>query len=135
MQILQTDEPMNKTNFLYLNSRDEFLRVEISKIVYFHADGNYTKIVLTNKTMVTIGMNLSKMLNVLNENLRESAGIFIRVGKSLIINSNYVFRIIPLRQRLILSDGEKFEYQLPVSKEALKSLKLLYVGNQKERLS
>lgn len=30
--------------FLYLNSRDEFFRVDISKIVYFEADGNYTNI-------------------------------------------------------------------------------------------
>ena len=31
------------TNFLFFNSRDELLRLDISKIVYFESDGNYTK--------------------------------------------------------------------------------------------
>ena len=35
--------------YIYLNSRDEFLRVDITKIVYFEADGNYTHIILNNK--------------------------------------------------------------------------------------
>lgn len=29
------------TNFLFFNSRDELLRLDISKIVYFESDGNY----------------------------------------------------------------------------------------------
>ena len=37
------------TNFLFFNSRDELLRLDISKIVYFESDGNYTNIILTNK--------------------------------------------------------------------------------------
>lgn len=35
---------MNKTKYLYLNSRDEFFRLDISKIVYFESDGNYTQL-------------------------------------------------------------------------------------------
>ena len=35
------------TNFLFFNSRDELLRLDISKIVYFESDGNYTNIILT----------------------------------------------------------------------------------------
>ena len=38
-----------KNIYLHLNTRDEFLRMDISKIVYFEADGNYTNIMLANK--------------------------------------------------------------------------------------
>ncbi|MBU3853779.1 MAG: LytTR family transcriptional regulator DNA-binding domain-containing protein, partial [Candidatus Paraprevotella stercoravium] len=53
--------------------------------------------------------------------------IFARIGKRFIINLNYVYHIEVLRQKLTLSDGEVFAYQLPISKEALKKLKDLYV--------
>lgn len=64
---------MNKTKYLYLNSRDEFFRVDISKIAYFESDGNYTNIILNNKMKATVCMNLAQMQEVLNENLKEGA--------------------------------------------------------------
>ncbi|MBO4306988.1 MAG: LytTR family transcriptional regulator DNA-binding domain-containing protein [Bacteroidales bacterium] len=117
---------MNK-KYLLLNSRDELYRIDISRIVYFEADGNYTRIVLSNNTKGVVGMNLAQMQRVLNDSLKESAVIFARVGKKHIININYIYCIAVLRQQLILSDGGNFSFQLDVSKEALKKLKELYV--------
>ena len=92
------------TNYLFLNSRDELLRIDISKIVYFEADGNYTSIILTNKLRPTIGINLAQTEKLLNERLRERSRIFARIGKRYIINLNYVYQINVLKQRLVLSD-------------------------------
>lgn len=117
------------TKFLYLNARDEFYRVDISKIVYFEADGNYTNFVLSNKLKGVVLMNLSQMQAVLSENLKEEASIFARIGKRFIVNLNYVYHIEVLRQKLMLSDGEIFAYQLPISKEALKKLKEMYINS------
>lgn len=114
--------------FLYLNSRDEFFRVDISRIVYFEADGNYTNIILSNKLKGVVCMNLSQMQSVLSANLKESANIFARIGKSHIINLNYVYHISILRQRLTLSDGINFEYVLNVSKDALRKLRELFIS-------
>lgn len=119
---------MNKTRYLYLNSRDEFFRVDVNKIVYFESDGNYTNIMLTNKMKATVCMNLAQMQSILSDSLKEAAGIFARIGKRHIINLNYVYQIAILRQRLVLSDGEKFEYQVNVSKDALKKLRDIYVS-------
>ena len=118
-----------KNIYLHLNNRDEFLRIDISKIVYFEADGNYTNIVLSNQLKGMVCMNLSKMQRILTERLKEQAGIFARVGKSHIINHTYVYQINVLKQKLVLSDGENFTYQLDVSKEALKQLKEMYVSS------
>lgn len=120
---------MLMTKFLYLNARDEFYRVDISKIVYFEADGNYTNFVLSNKLKGVVLMNLSQMQTVLSESLKEEASIFARIGKRFIVNLNYVYHIEVLRQKLMLSDGEMFAYQLPVSKEALKKLKEMYLAS------
>lgn len=118
---------MSTPCYLYLNSRDEFYRIDISKIVYFEADGNYTNIILSNKTKGTVCMNLLHMQDILRDNLKEASSVFIRVGKKYIINSIYLYRIAILRQQLILSDGINFEYTLSISKEALKTLRELYI--------
>lgn len=119
---------MNRTKYLYLNSRDEFFRVDVSKIVYFESDGNYTHIILNNKMKATLGMNLAQMQSILSDSLKEAASIFARVGKRHIINLTYVYQIAILRQKLVLSDGENFECQINVSKDALKKLRDMYVA-------
>ena len=117
-----------KTVYLYLNSRDELLRIDISKIVYFEADGNYMNIVLANQLRGVVCMNLARMQEMLSERLKEQASIFARVGKRHIINHTYVYQVNVLRQKLVLSDGERFAFSLDISKEALKKLKELYEG-------
>jgi len=116
-----------KTTYLHLNSRDEFLRIDVSKIVYFEADANYTNIVLANKLKGVVSMNLSHMQEILVKSLGENARMFARIGKKYIINHKYVYQINPINQRLLLSDGDRFAFQLQVSKEALKKLKELYI--------
>ncbi len=118
---------MDKLKYLYLNSRDEFYRVDFSKIVYFESDANYTNFILSNKLKGCVLMNLMQIQEMLSKNLKEQASIFARIGRRYIINLNYVYRIEVVRQRLTLSDGERFAYQLPVSKDALRRLKEMYV--------
>ncbi len=115
--------------YLYLNSRDELYRIDISKIVYFEAEGNYTNFVLSNNIKGVVCMNLSQMQKMLSSSLKEGASIFARVGKRHIINLTYVYRIGILHQQLTLSDGEVFAYQLNISKDALKRLKDLYINS------
>ncbi len=117
-----------KAKYLYLNTRDEFFRIDVSKIVCFESDGNYTTLLLSNKMKATLCINLSKMQQVLVASLKEDASSFARVGKRHIINLNFVYHIAILRQKLVLSDGESFEYQVSVSKDALKKLREMYLN-------
>ena len=123
------------SKYLYLNSRDEFFRIDISKIVYFEAGGNYTHIYLSNKMKGTVCMNLHNMQQTLSENLKEAASIFARVGKSHIINLTYVYNIAILRQKLTLSDGENFSYTVSISKDALKKLREYFIEGVKKGIS
>ncbi|MBR3915467.1 MAG: LytTR family transcriptional regulator [Bacteroidales bacterium] len=118
-----------ENRFLHLNSRDELLRIDISKIVYFEADGNYTNIVLVNKLKGVVCLNLAKLQVILVDKLKDKASTFVRIGKKYIINRTFVYQINIVRHRLILSDGQNFAFQLEISKEALKKLKDLYTGN------
>ncbi len=117
---------------LYLNFRNEFFRLEIAKIVYFEADGNYTALVLASKQKAVLTMNLARTQQLLSENLGETARTFARVGKRFIINLKYVTHIDVTRLRLTLSDCERFAYQLPISKEALRALKDMIVAGARQ---
>lgn len=115
------------TNYLFFNSRDELLRIDVSKIVYFESDGNYTYVILTNKMRCPIAMNLSQTEKALAAKMKDKAQCFARIGKRYIINLNFVFQINVLKQRLVLSDYSTFAFQIEVSKDALKKLKDLYL--------
>lgn len=117
-----------KTIYLHLNTRDEFLRIDVSKIAYFEGDGNYTHIVSANGLRSTVGMNLARMQEMLTERLREHARIFVRVGKKHIVNHTYLYHINVPRQKLTLSDGAAFVFTIEVSKEALRKLKDFYLA-------
>jgi len=112
---------------IFFNSRDSLLRLQADKIVYFEADGNYTIIMTKNKLKMHVGISLSRMEDVLSEQLREKAAIFMRIGKRFIINREFVFNIDCAHQQLILSDMETFAFSLPVSKDALKKTKDLFL--------
>lgn len=122
------------TDYLYINTRDELLRLDCSKVVYMEGDGNYTNIVLVNKVKASVCMNLSELQRLISESLRERASIFARVGKRFIINLGFVYQINVLRQMLVLTDGVHFAYQLGISKEALRQLKNIMVDNANRRI-
>ena len=113
--------------YLFLNSRDELLRLDIHNIVYFEPDGNYTNIISANKLKGVVCANLAQMQKMLSERLKEGASVFARVGKKYIINLSHIYAINTVRQYVILSDGATFAYQLNIGKDALKELKHIMI--------
>lgn len=111
--------------YIYFNSRDELLRLRITEIAYFESDGNYCNVVTANKLRSAISMNLSSLERALDHQLSDEATTFIRIGKRFIINKRYICKINIPKQRLVLTDYTRFTFQLPISREALKQLKLL----------
>ena len=112
--------------FLYLNTRDELLRLDINNIVFFEGEGSYTHIVSANNIRTVLSVNLSKLQLILDEKLKSNSVVFARIGKKHIINLNHIYSININSQQIILSDGLIFVYKLNVSREALKKLKKLY---------
>ena len=109
--------------FIYFNSRDELLRVDLSSVVYFEADGNYTRLVSMNGLSNMVCMNLGKMEELISLRFKDAPGSFVRIGKRYIINLRYVYGINTLKQELTLSDQNSFTMTLSISKVALKALK------------
>lgn len=112
---------------LFFNSRDELVKVRLERVAYFEADANYCHVVFINGARATLLASLVNIEKLLDEQFKESASIFIRIGKRFIINRKYIFQISVLRQKLVLSDFvSPGVLEITISKDALKKLKNLY---------
>ena len=111
---------------LIISNSNELVRVNPERIVYVESDGNYSTMMLHDKTEQVFTMNLAHFQQMIEEQLGKEAMTFIRIGKQLIINRAYIFKINPNKQQLIMSDMDKnIAFDLQASKEALKQLKAL----------
>ena len=110
---------------LCLNSRDELIIINLEKVAFLEANGNYTKLFyIEEKQQLLISLGLSKVEAMIREVLpKGKQSAFIRMGRSIIINQNYLCHINILKQRLTLSDCGKNIYHLNISKVLLKEYK------------
>lgn len=107
-----------------LNSRDELLIINLDKIAFFQANGNYTHMnyIEGEKHLLTIG--LSKVEEFIRKSWQKgSHSPFIRLGRSLIINQVFLSEISVLKQKVVLSDCGTHFYSLSVPKPLLKEYK------------
>ena len=96
-------------------------RVPTEDIAYIKASGNYCDVHLFNGEVVTMTFQLHYFVEALGK-LKQN--FFARVGKSLIVNKNYVYSINIASQDLKLMDHRMHQdFKLTASKEALKELK------------
>lgn len=116
----------NMKKQIIISTTNELVRVLPERIVYISSDGNYSTMVLHDKTDHLFTFNLSHFQKLIEQQLKEEACRFIRIGKSLIINRDYIYRINLTKQQLVMSDMALNQaFVLSASKEALKQLKQL----------
>ena len=109
---------------LIISNSNELVRVKPELVVYVESDGNYSTMVLHDKTKQVFTMNLAHCQQLIEEQLGKEAETFIRIGKQLIVNRAYIFKINPTKQQIIMSNMEVNQaFELQASKEALKQLK------------
>ena len=109
---------------LIISNVNELVRVKPERVVYVKSDGNYSTMVLHDKTEHVFTMNLAHCQELIEKQLGKEAETFIRIGKQLIINRDYIFKINVNSQTLIMSDMALNQaFMIQASKEALKQLK------------
>ena len=80
--------------------------------------------VLHDKTEQVFTMNLAHCQQLIEQQLGDDAETFIRIGRQLIINRAYIYKINVNKQQLVMSDMMLNQaFTLSASKEALKQLK------------
>ena len=92
--------------WLRISTSTELVRVATDEIVYVRADGNYSDLVLTNGK----SRKMTFQLHFFDEVFQQlQNNMFVRVGRSLIVNKRYIYVINLTEQQLILSGGDMKE--------------------------
>ena len=121
--------------WLRISTSTELVRVATDEIVYVRADGNYSDMVLTNGK----SRKMTFQLHFFDEVFQQlQNNMFVRVGRSLIVNKRYIYVINLTEQQLILSGGDLKEpivfygqpktdspQNITLAREGLKQLKEL----------
>ncbi len=109
---------------LCINSRDELIIIDLEKVAYLRAQGNYTEVMYIEGQSLLLTLGLSRLETMIRDSMpKDRPGIFARMGRSLIINQRFLTRISVLNQKLTLSDRGKNSYTLSVPKDLLKGYK------------
>lgn len=121
----QTEE-----EYLVLFTGTELVRVPLSALVCVVADGNYSSIRTADGNEQVLTMQLGQIETSIGDAVRPGDKRFVRTGKSLIVNRDYISFINITRQKLVLSDSRSFRHELSASREALRLLKDLIVKEE-----
>ena len=110
--------------WLRISTSTELVRVATDEIVFVRADGNYSDLVLTNGK----SRKMTFQLHFFDEVFQQlQNNMFVRVGRSLIVNKRYIY-VINLTDQMLIFSGQQIKDDikpLNVSREALKQLKEL----------
>ena len=102
-------EKVNPKKRIKLSTSGGFVLLNTSHILYVEADWNYSDIYFdeTTKHMVTVN------IGALEKMLPESD--FCRIGRSIIININYLTRVNRLKRLAILNkNGKEYSFKIPL---------------------
>lgn len=111
--------------FLVISTSNDLVRIAPDHIVYISSDGNYSTLVQTDGDMRMLSFQLGQVEKMIANQLGADGNIFIRIGKSLIINRSFIYYINIAKQKLVLSDVATVNHTVTASREALKQLKEL----------
>lgn len=108
--------------WLRISTSTEMVRVATEEIVYVRADGNYSDLMLTNGRSRKMTFQIHFFDDVFKQLHRN---MFVRVGRSLIVNKRYIY-VINLTDQMMSFSGQQIKSEIApvrVSREALKMLK------------
>ena len=89
---------------LVISTATELVRILPQHIIYFSSDGNYTTMMQIDGESRVLTSLLGNIEKRIEKQLGSDGKMFVRLGRSLIINSSYIYYINPAKQKLKLSD-------------------------------
>lgn len=108
---------------LVISKGTELLRVPLNSLMYISADGNYSIVVTKDSHKTLMSIQLGQIEALMAKQLGSTENVFIRAGRGLIINTEYINYIDISKQLLVISDCEGSRHELSASREVLIKLK------------
>lgn len=110
---------------IILSNATDLLRVSATSIMAIMADGNYSDIILNDGDKRCVAFQIGVLSEIISQQLDSDAPMFVRVGRSCIVNMEYLFAINLPHKQLVMRSHSGFKVTLLPSKEALRDLKEL----------
>ncbi len=108
---------------IVISKGTELLRIPSHRLVYISADGNYSEVVTQDNRKRIVSYQLGQIEDMIGDQLGDEGSNFIRLGRGLIINLDFVYWVDVTKQELILSDCAGCYHELTASREVLVKLK------------
>lgn len=108
---------------IVLTKGTELLRIPTDRLMYVSSDGNYSNVVTQDGRSQLVCMQLGQVEDAIGSQTETDGSVFLRVGRSLIINTDYIYLIDTSKQQLVLSDCRGSYHELTASREVLVKLK------------
>ena len=112
-----------KKQYIKISKGTELVRVPLDCLMYVEADGNYSKIVTRDGRERLVLLQLGQIEDLISDQIDEYEGEILRLGRSYIINLNYIHVIDVAKQILVISDCSGSYHKIEASKDALMKLK------------
>lgn len=109
-------------NKIHINGRDELLVIDLAKVAYFKAEDDYTTVYFIGGVNFMLTINLAKVEAMVATVGRSEQCSYVRIGRSIIVNEAYVFRIEVLSQKIYFCNGTNM-LQVSAPRDALKKYK------------
>ncbi len=110
-----------------INTRDELIVINPDQIAYVEAEGNYSRvyyIVDHKENDFKLPYGISKVEDMLKRMTTQA--VFVRLGRSIILNRRYIARVNTYDCEILLSDfGSSVRKLKGLPKPALRKLKQL----------
>lgn len=118
---------MEKQTILTIKNKSEILYLNLDSILYFQADGNYSDIYFADgSVMNTLSYQRAEIARMMDEQLsKEDIKRFALLGRSYLVNTDYVLRIQPSRQILtfrVNKFGTTVKIRIKATAKALQEL-------------
>ena len=111
--------------FIVISSKTELLKVPSDRLMFITSDGNYSKVYTLDGKYRQVACQLGQIEDLIGKQLGEEDTPFIRIGKSLIVNMDFIYLIDISEQTIIVSDFQGQYHKLSASRKALLSIKFL----------
>lgn len=111
------------SNPIVIAKGTELLRVQSERLVYVSSEGNYSYVVTQDNRKAMVSFQLGQIEDLIGDQLGDAGGNFVRLGRGLIINTDFVYSIDIATQKLVLSDCAGCWHELTASRDVLIKLK------------
>ena len=122
-EMLNFVEHFTLNKIIVISKGTELLRIPAHRLVFIQADGNYSNVVTQDNRKRIVSYQLGQLEDMIVDQLGEEGSSFVRLGRSLIINREFIHWIDVSKQVIVLSDCAGCYHELNASREVLSKFK------------